>query len=871
VPLDAEAAWKWHTYQDVFDLASHYMRELQGCARFVVANFPCNCIELVALDVASALLGLCCIVVHGAEQVQHILKTVGTQNCKVVCRPPENRNESAIITWQGDDTEVFFTLFCTSGSTGLPKLVKRSRAGWVAIVRDTVQFGAHLCITMIFGSLAHSGPRTELWWNLACGGQTAFYNDKAPLLAGFAALSPTELAAPPLIWAEFRQECHTRGIRTPRDMKKELPGLVRRLQSVSTGSARCDKSLLTFLHTVFDKGVLISDNYGATEVGAIATDGVINFNVEARLVDVPELGFCFPFGEICVRCLDAFEGYFGDATSTETAMTPDGFYRTGDIGEQIGHGEIRIVDRCANFVKLANGKFCSLEAVENEVLMAHAMIQQACAVEHEGGVAVLIYAPDLDDPMPHFGFPCVRSVDKFTVANGMLTPSLKNCRRIVAQRNADALKALPCSSNILERLIADLCTQNSTGIIDNEVSLASLGMNSVQSARIAAELGVSVHAVASAKSVQNLRCLCSATKSHDSWCELAHHDLKRWHAKLSQANDGAAAAAGGVCHQQHSRKWSTVLVTGASGRIGSNFVSILEIHGLQVIQATRSLGYDFSKQCFGLPNDVYCKLKAECDAVIHCAAVVNWSACYESVRDSNIDGTAHVVQFCMGTETSHAKPLLFIGSGADFPEHPAEATWIEECLSPYMASKAVAECIVHGFCRHAVTVRPGLVVWHSQTGQYNSTDAMSRICSSFATLGAAWDVEDAADGILDGINVDSFCNAAWAAFTRGGPAVYNMRGTFALSDLLRAYPTPLVRLPYSEWRHVVEQRCRADPTDPLVGLLPHIDDTVPPLTAPFKSTLSAHCTEAIGASMAESHMQVAGFDQFVKKLLECQE
>jgi hypothetical protein len=53
---------------------------------------------------------------------------------------------------------------------------------------------------------------------------------------------------------------------------------------------------------IFEKGVSVTDNYGATEVGAISTDGQVNFNAKVQLEDVPEMGLVFPRGEICVKC-----------------------------------------------------------------------------------------------------------------------------------------------------------------------------------------------------------------------------------------------------------------------------------------------------------------------------------------------------------------------------------------------------------------------------------------------------------------------------------------------------------------------------------------------------------------------------------------
>lgn len=857
LPAGTSAGWIWHSFADVWHLAGKYREDFRGAeGKFVVGAFAANSVEGVAVDIAATCLGLCSVVVHGAEQTAHVLELLGISNCIVVCGPTSCKHPPEVIPhWIGDDSRTMFTLFCTSGSTGKPKLVIRSRAAWLDTARDTAQFGAHLCVTLTFASLAHSGPRTELWWNLSCGGQTAFWDPDVPLVEALVQLSPTEIAAPPAVWVEFRRSLKLAHVVSPKELKRTFPRLIRRLHSVSTGSARCDAELFLFLSGVFGREVSITDNYGATEVGAIATDGVVNFNVKAKLVEIPELGVFHPRGEICVQCADAFEGYFGDAEATKAAWTPDGYYRTGDIGEQVRDGVIRVVDRVAGVVKLSNGKFCSLESIESQVVSDNAAVEQACALELAGSVVLVVHAPLLEDPLPWLGVPSIRAVERFTVANGMLTPSLKLCRSAVRERHQAVLQHIQgTESTRVKRLLAQL-TDPGIDDLDENLPLSAFGVTSLQFAQLAIELGASVHAVASAQFLKDLRALSTVDSLG---LESARDDISRYsQACASQTRLRESAPA---------HEWKTVLVLGATGHIGRHFVELVEAHGLVVVRASRSLGYDVSRPKFGLDNESYRRLVQRCDAVIHCAAIVNWSLSYTMLRKSNVESITHVAEFCHDSAARFCKPLLVIGSGVDFPECPASVDWLEECVSPYMVSKVAAEVLVHKLCPHAVVVRPGLVVWHSDSGEHNIDDAVSRLAHAFSEDEVAWRLEDENDDYMDGMNVDSFCRAAYAVFKQGGPSVYNMRGSFRLSRLLGAYRPPLRRLLYVDWHAFVLQQCKANLEHPLAALLPHLDAAYPPFASRSYGNFSMKCKDALGADLVSCVSTVAGYSAFVESL-----
>ncbi|KAI1437526.1 acetyl-CoA synthetase-like protein [Xylaria sp. CBS 124048] len=91
-------------------------------------------------------------------------------------------------------------------------------------------------------------------------------------------------------------------------------------------------------------------------------------SVEVKLVSIPDLGYSTssqpPQGEILLRGAPVAKEYFKNPEETQKAYTPDGWFRTGDIGEINDVGHIKIIDRVKNLVKLQGGEYIALEKLE---------------------------------------------------------------------------------------------------------------------------------------------------------------------------------------------------------------------------------------------------------------------------------------------------------------------------------------------------------------------------------------------------------------------------------------------------------------------------------------------------------------------------
>ena len=153
------------------------------------------------------------------------------------------------------------------------------------------------------------------------------------------------------------------------------------------GSAPVESNLLNFFRCTLSCEIV--EGYGQTEdvTGVLLTRtfdpvtqhlGCPGFSCEIKLVDVRELGYTSenidgesgkkrPSGEICVRDLIVFKGYFRNEEKSKEALDEDGWLHLGDIGTIILEkgNAIKIVDRIKNIFKLQQGEYISPEKIEN--------------------------------------------------------------------------------------------------------------------------------------------------------------------------------------------------------------------------------------------------------------------------------------------------------------------------------------------------------------------------------------------------------------------------------------------------------------------------------------------------------------------------
>jgi len=71
------------------------------------------------------------------------------------------------------------------------------------------------------------------------------------------------------------------------------------------------------------------------------------------------------------------DGYYQNEKETAEAITEDGWFKTGDIGEFDQNGHVRIIDRKKNLVKTLNGEYIALEKLES-IYRAATVVANIC-------------------------------------------------------------------------------------------------------------------------------------------------------------------------------------------------------------------------------------------------------------------------------------------------------------------------------------------------------------------------------------------------------------------------------------------------------------------------------------------------------------
>ena len=128
-------------------------------------------------------------------------------------------------------------------------------------------------------------------------------------------------------------------------------------------------------------GLIILEGYGLTETTAGST---LNLPSALKIGSVgrplPGTGARIESdGEILLKGPHVFAGYWNNDAATSEAMTTDGWFRTGDIGELDGEGYLRITGRKKELIVTAGGKNVAPALLEDR-LRANPIISQCVVV-----------------------------------------------------------------------------------------------------------------------------------------------------------------------------------------------------------------------------------------------------------------------------------------------------------------------------------------------------------------------------------------------------------------------------------------------------------------------------------------------------------
>ncbi len=409
----------------------------------------------------------------------------------------------------------------TSGTTGEPKGVELSHGNICSnchAVRKVLPLSGRRSLAVL--PWAHVfGQTAELHYFIHEGGALAINDDVTKIIPNLADVKPTALVAVPRIFnriydgvnrqmadkpapiralfrsgldiAQAKADGKALGLREQATLMladKLIFSKVRarfggELELVISGSAALNPDVARFIDAL---GIMVFEGYGLTETAPVVSVnypghrkiGSVGKPLPGVRVTIDESSGDSPGeGEIVVFGPNVMRGYHNRADETTAVFTPDGGFRTGDIGRLDDDGYLYITGRLKELFKLENGKYVAPSALEEQLkvspLIANTLVYGAnkpntvalVVVDPEGvshwakqngttisdpcsdeklKVALMAEVERCSQGFKSFEVPKKIAVisEDFTTENGLLTPKMSVKRRKVVAKYQSVLDGL---------------------------------------------------------------------------------------------------------------------------------------------------------------------------------------------------------------------------------------------------------------------------------------------------------------------------------------------------------------------------------------------------------------------------------------------
>ena len=419
-------------------------------------------------------------------------------------------------------TSSLATIVYTSGTTGTPKGTVLSHGNFTDLCTNAHQWIPEIAMgrdsrLLLFLPLAHVFARFLEVFQISGQGVIGHVPDTKNLLSDLATFHPSYLLVVPRVLEKIYNSADARAgsgsartvfrwaAKVAVDYSRSLDGPAGPSRALRAQRALADRLVFQRIRTLVGGnvdwiisggaplsqrlahfyrglGIPVLEGYGLTE-----TVGPVSVNTP-RLSKIGTVGPPLPpvavrvaeDGEILVKGPSVFQGYHNDIEATAAALTPDGWFRTGDLGSLDRDGYVRITGRAKDIIVTAGGKNVAPAILEDR-LRGHPLISQVVVVgDKRPFIAALITldAEMLPGWLRNHGLPpmtapeaasdpsVLAALDRavartnahvsraesirritvlngdFTEANGLLTPSLKVKRAVAVERFADRIDEL---------------------------------------------------------------------------------------------------------------------------------------------------------------------------------------------------------------------------------------------------------------------------------------------------------------------------------------------------------------------------------------------------------------------------------------------
>jgi len=407
------------------------------------------------------------------------------------------------------------TLIYTSGTTGTSKGVMLSHGNLTSVALESTRQSewAQGDLYLSFLPLSHVTARHLDYVCFLNGVTIAYCPFFEQLPQALQQTKPTIIVAVPRVYEKVRQEAERRatGVRRkilnwalrvgqqhmeeiknnekPKSLSWKLAdklvyskirgGFGGRSRAYFSGGAPLGKDMAEWFCWM---GIPICEGYGLTETSptiSVNRRGAFKLGTVGKPSEIVQVKVAGD-GEILVKGAQVFKGYWNMPEETKAAFTPDGWFKTGDIGEIDSEGFLNITDRKKDLIKTSGGKFIAPQPIEN-ALKNNVLIAQAAVVGDKRKYASVIISPHfplLEDWARANGvnfntrsglvgnnrvrelyrgivedvnkklaqFETIKKIvivpDEFTVASGEITPTMKLKRRVIEAKYQQQIEQL---------------------------------------------------------------------------------------------------------------------------------------------------------------------------------------------------------------------------------------------------------------------------------------------------------------------------------------------------------------------------------------------------------------------------------------------
>lgn len=353
---------------------------------------------------------------------------------KVICIDPVRDSDIEFMTWdefmalgaqekyrwaaefkkrcEATTRQDIATILYTSGTTGLPKGVVLTHE---QIMSEITEAFPHLGVTeddctLSFLPYAHVMGRIEHWGHMIVGFKMAYAESIERIRGDLVDIKPTIIIAVPRIFEKVYSAIHAqlgnnvlrtqifqRALKIGQEFsqlkvdRKPIPWKLfveyqvaqklvlnkvkeafgGKMRFAVSGGAPISKDVAMFFNAC---GIIILEGYGLTETtAAICANTPYNYHFGSvgRPIGDVQIKIAED-GEILVKSKKVMREYYKNPEATEQTFT-NGWFHTGDIGELLPSGDLKITDRKKDLIKTAGGKYVAPQHLEN-LLKMHSFI-----------------------------------------------------------------------------------------------------------------------------------------------------------------------------------------------------------------------------------------------------------------------------------------------------------------------------------------------------------------------------------------------------------------------------------------------------------------------------------------------------------------